>query len=236
MNPSPLLRAAMLLLVATSAVHAQSGTVSVDTRSNLYLAGGNAGSGDGLTPTAINLTAGLNRILTVSSATGSAFFCTNTCPGTPEGGAIGATDVNTSGSIAGVQAPTSGFLAALFLGPSLPGTAPARLDFNALGLDFASLSPALGQVFFVGNGLTSGGATQTFLVPDGATRLYFGIADAFGFVGNPDFYGDNVGSYGLTYAVVGSNVVPEPSTVLLLGAGMAVLGLVGRKRRGIRPR
>ena len=231
-----IISAVALTAMSTASANAQSGSLSIDTRTNLFLAGGNAGTGGGLTPTAVNLNAGTNRILTISSATGTAFFCTSTCLGTPEGGAIANTDVSSSGAIAGIIAPSpaSGFLAGLFLGPSLPAVAPTRLNFNG-GLDFATLSPLAGQVFFIGNGLTSGSLTQQFFVPDGATRLYFGIADAFGFVGAPDAYSDNVGSYGFNYAVSAGAVsaVPEPSTVALFAVGaLATLLLHQRKRRG----
>ncbi|MEO7520747.1 MAG: PEP-CTERM sorting domain-containing protein [Gemmatimonas sp.] len=234
-------RAAMLCAVIASSAGAQSGPLTMDTRNNLYLAGGNVVSagftgGGGLTPGAINLNAGTSRILTVSSATGSAFFCTSTCQGTLEGGAIGGTDIASGGVIAGIVAPSpaSGFLAGLFLGPSLPAVAPARLNFNS-GLNFTSLSPLVGQIFFIGNGLTSGMVTQQFLVPDGATRLYFGIADAGAFSGAPGFYDDNVGSYSFNYAVTGAQMsaVPEPSTVALFGIGALCTLAFARRRRGV---
>jgi hypothetical protein len=225
-------QAALMIALASASAGAQSGSVVLDTRTNLFLSGGNVGGGGGLTPGAINLNAGTNRILTISNATGTAFYCTNTCQGTPEGGAIGGTDISSSGFIAGIVAPSpaSGFLAGLFLGPSLPAVAPARLNFNG-GLDFPSLSPLAGQIFFIGNGLTSGAVTQQFLIPDAATRLYFGIADGFGFSGAPGAYDDNVGSYSFNYAV-SATAVPEPSTVALFAmGGLATLALTWKRRR-----
>lgn len=94
-------------------------------------------------------------------------------------------------------------------GPSLVGvflrtTAPTdpqppRLDFSptALGHNFEFLSPAIGQVFFIGDGKTSTGTVQRFTVPAGATRLFLGIPDAYEgavYQGNPGYYDDNTGS------------------------------------------
>ena len=39
------------------------------------------------------------------------------------------------------------------------------------------------------------GALQNFTIPTGATRLFLGIPDAFGFNGGPGAYGDNSGNY-----------------------------------------
>lgn len=217
--------AALSLALATSA-GAQSGSTSVDTRSNLFLSGGNAGDGGGIAPVLINLNAGTSRVLTLS-ATGTATFCGGlTCPGTPEGGAIGNTDVGSSGLIAGISAPSpfSGFLAGVFLGAGLPAVTPGRLDFSGATNLASYPAPQLGQIFFIGNGLTTGGAAQQFFVPNTATRLFLGIADGSGFNGSPCCYDDNVGSYAVTYAVTGSNIspVPEPSTVALFAAGALV--------------
>ena len=223
----------------SESANAQTGSLGLDTRTNLFLAGGNVVAGGfpggaGLVPGAINLNAGTNRILTITSATGSAFYCPGTCLGTPEGGAISNTDIQSGGVIAGViaPAPASGFLAGLFLGPSLPAVAPSRLDFTSGGLNFTTLSPQVGQIFFIGNGSTSGSVLQQFVVPGTATRLYFGIADAGGFVGVPGFYDDNVGTYQVSYAVAASTV-PEPATISLFAAGaLATLLLHRRKRKG----
>ena len=66
-----------------------------------------------------------------------------------------------------------------------------------MGTGFDRLTPGLGQVFFVGDGLTGTGegATQTFVAPAGATRLFLGTVDAQNFFGLPGCYGDNSGSY-----------------------------------------
>lgn len=81
------------------------------------------------------------------------------------------------------------------LPPRAPSGPPQpSLDFDG-NYNFASLRPLVAQVFFIGDGRASDGAIQRFLVPDGATRLYLGVVDAFAFTGPPGFYGDNAGSF-----------------------------------------
>ncbi|WP_309669847.1 PEP-CTERM sorting domain-containing protein [Gemmatimonas sp.] len=70
---------------------------------------------------------------------------------------------------------------------------------------------------------------QLFYVPDGATRLYLGIADGGSFQGNPDFYSDNLGTYTARFDI--STTVPEPSSVVLIATGLAALFVVRRRRR-----
>jgi Flp pilus assembly protein TadG len=70
----------------------------------------------------------------------------------------------------------------VFLDDSSPtsGSAPSMLDFSSsASRDFKTLAPKLKQVFFIGDGLTSSGITQQFVVPDGATRLYIGMMDGY---------------------------------------------------------
>ena len=74
-------------------------------------------------------------------------------------------------------------LVGLFLGPGgavLP--APASINFGSggVGTNFASLSPALQQLLFIGDGLTGTGSVQSFVVPAGATTLYLATVDGFG--------------------------------------------------------
>ena len=85
----------------------------------------------------------------------------------------------------------------LLFEPSLPaslpkGTPPKGLDFDG-SYGLAAFSPTLAQVFFIGNGRTAEGTLQRFIVPKGATRLFLGFADAYGFTGPPGYYGDNSG-------------------------------------------
>jgi hypothetical protein len=66
------------------------------------------------------------------------------------------------------------------LGPDRPDTspAPAALDFGTTqSRDYATLSPTLKQVFFIGDGRTSTGEVQKVTIPNGATRLFLGPMD-----------------------------------------------------------
>ncbi|OPZ25589.1 MAG: hypothetical protein BWZ02_02394 [Lentisphaerae bacterium ADurb.BinA184] len=82
---------------------------------------------------------------------------------------------------------------------------PPTLDFTAggsLGTNFDRLTPALGQVFFIGDGMAQTGGreavVQEFVAPANATHLYIGIADAQGFSGAPGWYDDNLGDFYVT--------------------------------------
>lgn len=135
----------------------------------------------------------------------------------------------------GISAPTSVRLNALmgvFLGASDPtgGATPAQLSFAA-GLDFASLSPGIGQIFFIGDGRTSSsfdvnaplGALQLFQVPTGATRLFLGTSDGFGWY-------NNSGSFLVDVRIAGGpEPVPAPGTLALLILGLGAL--CGTRRR-----
>ncbi len=132
----------------------------------------------------------------------------------------------------GISAPLSvryNALFGVFLGSGSPtGTqTPAQLDFSS-GLNFASLAPGIGQIFFIGDGRTTdtnqnqfNGALQMFTVPTNATRLFFGSGDGFGWY-------NNSGSFDVTAT---SSTIPEPATLVLLAFGLAGFGVVARRRK-----
>lgn len=145
--------------------------------------------------------------------------CSGCTVPTPDGG--GAYGTPSENGIAGLVAPINS-LVGVFLGSDVPSAtgAPIALDFNsAASIDFASLAPELKQSFFIGDGLTSGGQLQSFVVPQGATRLYLGTMDGYGWL-------NNVGAY-----EVSISAVPEPSAALLLGGGVMAL-VWSRKKKG----
>jgi Flp pilus assembly protein TadG len=91
---------------------------------------------------------------------------------------------NTNGSengISDLNAPINA-LVGLFLDDTQPNTsgAPRSLDFSSdASRNFDTLNPKLKQIFFIGDGKTSDGARQQFIVPKGATRLYLATWDFY---------------------------------------------------------
>jgi hypothetical protein len=107
--------------------------------------------------------------------------------------------------IADVVAPFDA-LVGVFLGSESPdaSAAPAPLDFSTPeSLEYLVLSPQLKQVFFIGDGATSLGATQQVVVPAGATRLFLGTIDLFG-------WANNVGGYSVS--ITSSNATDCPAS------------------------
>ncbi|MBX7211632.1 MAG: choice-of-anchor D domain-containing protein [Verrucomicrobiaceae bacterium] len=143
-------------------------------------------------------------------------------------------DLTSVGGISGyLNGNNTPALVGVFLGASQPASAPARLDFStgALGENFTTLTPALGQVFFIGDGLTSGGVAQQFFIPAGATRLFFGIPDGNNgtlYHGTPLGWGDNSGSVSLR-AVVSSSASPTITSAQfpITGGQLEVFGGTG---------
>lgn len=211
MQRIPLHLAILLAMLCLVAPVSASNIVYVDGSSNIYGAGhaippAPGGGGGGILPTLASFVAGAGQVLTFSSITGGVRCCgPASAINPPDGGtnASGTTDILPYGGISGVKDDAhTMFLVGVFLDDSEPsGTPPPALDFSpaAIGEHFGSLSPAIGQVFYVGDGLTGtfAGATQQFVVPATATRLYLGFADAFEFgspTGEPGYYGDNSGT------------------------------------------
>ena len=237
----------LALLVATAAPLAAQTTVAVDARTNLYRAGGNAPppATDGLTPSAVaSFAAGPGRTLRVIDVTGLV-GCQPLPIFDPDGDTCVSTttDVNGLGGIAGIEAQgRTLFLAGLFLGPDVPtlATRPPELHYGPGDLSYNALSysPAVGQLFFIGDGRVGNlrlgiglGPVQNFVVPTDATRLFLGFADAFGFVGDPNAYDDNSGAVSATFEIAGVAAVPEPGTIMLVATGLVGVIAVARRRR-----
>ncbi len=154
--------------------------------------------------TAISITPGSTLTF---SFTGSASYYPGTQPFDPDGNPDWIIN-NYSGAEHGKSqlfAPLTAVVG-VFLNdtqPNLAGSPPAALDFTSpASRDFTTLSPALRQPFFIGNGKRADGTTlQQFVVPAGATRFYLGIMDG-------QQWSDNSGS--LTASVV------RPAAVVLV--------------------
>ena len=130
------------------------------------------------------------------------------------------------------------FLSGVFLDNTDPInlTAPASLDFSStsLGHSFSSLTPELQQTFFIGDGLTGegSGTIQSFLVPDGATRLFLGIVDGAYFVGGPDYYDNNVGSFSATFELTSVPEIDPTALASVISLVVGSLALLERRRAG----
>lgn len=158
----------------------------------------------------------------------------------PEGiGTLGSNSISAFGGISGYLGP-QGALVGVFLDDSVPSAgAPTTLDFSSAALiNFNSLSPGLRQVFFIGDGVNASSIRQEFIAPAGATRVFLGITDAFGFGGAPGAFDDNDGSYQIRVGINEdprnpiTNQVPEPATwALLLLAFVASCTATFRSKR-----
>ncbi len=230
MNPLALLSARrrinplvfLLLSVLFAGAPGFAATLDVPANANIFGAGHSAppapgGAGEGVLPPSYDFgfAAGSGLSIVFSSVTGTVILNSGSGDNAndPDGIGAGAADssVNSIGGISGVVALNAGFLVGVFEDANEPmDPAPLRLDFVLIGTSFSAFSPALNQVFFIGDGLTGDGtgSLQQFQVPAGATRLFLGIADAPGYHGDPGGYNDNTGQFSATFALV-----PEPSTI-----------------------
>lgn len=161
-------------------------------------------------------------------AHGDAVFSPGGAPPGPEGDALKA--VLPVGGISGYTGP-GGSLVGVFLDDEIPiGDPPASLDFSPYGsgTEVRRIQPALRQIFYIGNGATSGGARRSFDAPEGATRLLLGTMDGEGFYAPPGFYTDNTGSFSVEF-------VPEPSAgALALASASCLAALASRRSRSRR--
>jgi len=102
----------------------------------------------------------------------------------------GSAPTGSNNGMSNTRAPI-GSVMAVFLSDNAPttGSTPSNLDFGSSSArDYSSISPKLQHVFFVGDGLRTDGTTQEIVIPDGATRVFVGMMDAWQ-------WNDNVGNF-----------------------------------------
>ncbi len=230
------LAAAAMAAICLFAGAAQAATITVPATTDIFLASqpsGSTATGFFGTDTApanspIKLTVTGGATLTFS-ASGSTSVDAS-CFAGPDGGCYGDESGFSPPPANGTYKGPSNALIGVFLpdGVTDVSVGPASLDFtDPANISLASQSPLLGQIFFIGDGLTDtgSGATQSFFAPAGATHLYLAVADSYGSsVGNPgellvDFTGATL-------------AVPEPSTWAMLIMGFGGIGLLARRRKG----
>ena len=207
--------------------------VSVPGSSNPYLSGLPSGttccSGDSapaqspVQVTGLTLTPGSTLTF---SATGGVDFAGGTPTAGPDGGFVFST-VSSDG-ISGATWPVNA-LVGVFLDNSLPtsSAAPADLNFSTgAGTGFTTLSPALKQAFFIGDGLsgTGSGAVQTFVIPAGATRLFLGTSDGVGWFNNSGSFAVTVSAAAAPPPTVPLANIPTLSLPMLVVMGLALAG------------
>ena len=172
----------------------QTFSVTVNGTSSLWGAGLPAAPGGGDLPPGILLELTAGAVVRFTSITG--LVSQSGAPLPPDGFAA-VENLPNSLAIAGYSHATRArLLAGIFLDGLPPaGFPPPQLSFA--DQEFTLLSPALRQIFPIGDGLTSGAVQHTFVVPPGATRLFVGITDRC--PGNiPGCYGDNSGSFSVS--------------------------------------
>jgi PEP-CTERM motif len=209
----------------------QAGVVNVPGSAIVWAAGNSTSAPDPQATAPPSISFALNTVTSISfsGSNGSVQYAGGATPNGAEGQG-GGTNLNGYGGISGIQfAGHQFFLVGVFLGPgAATGPAPATLAYTDTLANSSVFNPLLAQAFFIGDGQGSAGL-QSFNVPTGATRLFWGFGDGVG--GTPGTYGDNSGSLNIYYDLNQSLVdAPEPSSIVLMGLGIAALTLLRRRR------
>jgi hypothetical protein len=190
-------------------------TLTVNANMDIYRAGAYNDGSDGVAPVVYTFSAQPFQTLTFSGVSGS-WKCTSGLP--PFGPDGTTTGCNPSQKINNPIGTFSGFGATDFIGPlvgiflenTLPASAPPPLQFyvnnaadGGLQTNFKTLSPKIGQVFFIGDGLTGtgAGAAQVFEIPATATHLYLGYVDSCAGTTVPSCFYDNSGSMSAIFQI-----------------------------------
>jgi hypothetical protein len=131
-------------------------------------------------PILVPVVLSLDSCIEVSNVTGSV----SNGPGGPFPGPDGGEIVSHAGGAehgkSDVTAPINSIMG-VFLVDDIPSkVTPVALDFGSMeARDYLELRPKLKQVFFIGDGKTSGGAQQKIFIPKGTKRLFLGTMDGY---------------------------------------------------------
>lgn len=204
----------------------------VSGRAEVFSAGGaEALSAGAINPPGITFASDPGSYVIFDMVTGQIQAGSGFSPNNADGISTETTNITTTSGLSGIiDTDRAFFLSGVFLGPNMPvPPAPPTPIFTDAN-DFVALTPQIGQVFFIGDGRTfNGDIQQRFYVPDGATRFFLGIPDAYdgvtAFHGTPSSYADNSGELTVTFSVV-----PEPTSVVLMGLGLAAAIPLLRRR------
>lgn len=200
--------------VASCGGTSNSATATVTGKANVWFAGlpstatcAKGGSVD----TATNCPAVQFTGFNVTSGASLQFSATGTLSNVPSGGntpdgggSSGNNQTNNLGGKSNATLPINA-LVGVFLSDDDPTAtaAPPDLNFSTTNSrNYTSLSPQLKQVFFIGDGKTSTQQQQTVVVPAGATRLFLGSFDTYGWSNNSGTCTVTVNSVGGSISVV----------------------------------
>jgi hypothetical protein len=196
--------ATLALVIAIPMLAQNQVTLTVDANMDIYRAGAYNDGSDGIAPVVYSFPARGLQTLTFASVSGT---WTNS-PVVPPFGPDGIDQppnlfIKGAGPLGGYGSTDFvGGMVGIFLENSLPASAPPALQFyvsnssdGGIQTDFKTLSPKIGEVFFIGDGLTGTGSgeVQVFAVPVTATHLYLGFVDSCNNT-VPGCYSDNSGS------------------------------------------
>jgi hypothetical protein len=113
-------------------------------------------------------------------ATGATSNNRSPCAGATPDGCGDDHDAGPDNGLGSLTSPENALIG-VFLNDTISSETPPGLVMLAAN-DFATLSPLLQQVFFIGDGMTGtgNGAVQFFIAPPTATRLFLASSDALG--------------------------------------------------------
>ena len=243
MNKFKFMAGAAAMFATALSGSAMAGTATVGGNADIYQIFGHAGNlsgGDYGAATAANDAVLVSNSVVAGqvfqfSATGTIGCCSGLDSSFTPDGRSGGTNILGVNGLSNISGNSQIPLVGVFTSDTDPFSlsAPAAFSFDALAP--TSAAPLLRQVFYIGDGLTgfnSSGSELSFTAPTGATRLYLGVIDSFGFGGYSGYYNDNPGSFAVSFS--STSGVPEPTTWAMMLVGFGLVGFAMRKRSNVR--